>query len=64
MSQADGKNPAILVFHGVPDLVHPWVNLKFALFREYMKYLKDSGCRVCSLRDWFADALPENAGRP
>ena len=58
VSQADAENPVILLFHGVPDLVHPWVNLEFALFREYMEFLKESGCRVCSLRDWFAESLP------
>ena len=41
VSQADGTNPVILVFHGVPEYVHPWVDLEFPLFREYMNFLKD-----------------------
>ncbi len=53
VSQADGTNPVILVFHGVPEYVHPWVNLEFPLFREYMNFLKENGYQVCSLKDWF-----------
>ena len=53
VSAADDENPVILVFHGVPEYVHPWVDQKFPLFQEYMQFLKENGFRVCSLRDWF-----------
>ena len=56
--QADEDNPVILVFHGVPEFVHPWVNLDLPLFRDYMSFLKDNGFRVCSLRDHFRKSLP------
>ena len=53
IAQADDENPVILVFHGVPEYVHPWVDLDISLFREYMNILKEENYRVCSLRDWF-----------
>ena len=59
VSQADGTNPVILVFHGVPEYVHPWVNLEFPLFCEYMNFLKENGYQVCSLRDWFLPSRQE-----
>jgi len=36
IAMADEKKPVVLVFHGVPEYVHPWVNQEFPLFREYM----------------------------
>ena len=56
VSQADGTNPVILVFHGVPEYVHPWVDLEFPLFRKYMDFLEENGYRVCSLKDWFLES--------
>ena len=46
----DGKI-AVMTFHGVPDVQHPWVNTAPKKFEAYMKHLKDSGCRVIALRD-------------
>jgi hypothetical protein len=46
----DGKI-AIMTFHGVPDIKHPWVNTEPKKFKNYMEHLKKSGCRVISLRD-------------
>ena len=46
----DGKI-AVLCFHGVPALDHPWVNTDPADFEQYMKYLKDQNCTVISMRD-------------
>jgi len=46
----DGKI-AVMTFHGVPDIQHPWVNTDPKKFEAYMKHLKDSGCRVIALRD-------------
>ena len=59
VSRADEENPVILVFHGVPEYAHPWANLDFALFRNYMTFLKEHGYRVCSLKDYFLDFLPQ-----
>ena len=46
----DGKI-AVLCFHGVPALEHPWVNTDPEDFKKYMNYLKDEGCTVIALRD-------------
>lgn len=46
----DGKI-AVLQFHGVPDVAHPWVNTPPELFRQCMAYLHDNGYHVIALRD-------------
>jgi peptidoglycan/xylan/chitin deacetylase (PgdA/CDA1 family) len=46
----DGK-VVVLQFHGVPDIVHPWVNTPPEMFRQYMLYLKQNGYRVIAMRD-------------
>ena len=51
VAQTTEEDAIILVFHGVPDRVHPWVHTDFARFREYMTHLKDNDFRVLSLRD-------------
>ena len=42
---------AVLQFHGVPDIVHPWVNTPQEMFRQYMLYLKLNGYHVIALGD-------------
>ena len=42
---------AVLQFHGVPDLDHPWVNTPAGRFSDYMKYLHEGGFKVIALRD-------------
>jgi hypothetical protein len=46
----DGKI-AVLCFHGVPALEHPWVNTNTEEFKKYMQYLEDEGCTVIAMRD-------------
>jgi peptidoglycan/xylan/chitin deacetylase (PgdA/CDA1 family) len=46
----DGKI-AILTFHGVPDIRHPWVSTECEKFEAYMAHLHAQGCRVIALRD-------------
>ena len=46
----DGKI-AVLTFHGVPDLDHPWVHTDPTIFQTYMDYLHDQDCTVIALRD-------------
>lgn len=41
----------VLQFHGVPDIMHPWVHTPPERFREYMAYLKQGGFNVIALRD-------------
>ena len=42
---------AVLTFHGVPALEHPWVNTEPEVFATYMDYLRDNDCTVIALRD-------------
>ncbi len=51
VTQAKAGRPAIIQFHGVPDLEHPWVHTEPAMFDRYMKYLKDHDYTVIALRD-------------
>ncbi len=46
----DGK-VAVMTFHGVPDILHPWVSSDPAKFETYLAHLKQAGCRVIALRD-------------
>ena len=43
----------VLVFHGVPDLPHPWVNTEPARFEACMEYLAEQNCRVIPMREIF-----------
>jgi beta-mannosidase len=51
VEKAKSGKIAVLAFHGVPDLDHPWVNTDPAVFAKYMKYLHDNGYKVIALRD-------------
>lgn len=46
----DGR-VAVMTFHGVPDIKHPWVNTDPEKFESYLAHLKQEGCRVIALRD-------------
>lgn len=51
VAQAKDGKIAVMTFHGVPDIKHPWVNTDPAKFETYMQHLKDEGCKVIALRD-------------
>ncbi len=51
VAQAKEGRIAVMTFHGVPDIKHPWVNTDPAKFESYMQHLKDEGCKVIALRD-------------
>jgi peptidoglycan/xylan/chitin deacetylase (PgdA/CDA1 family) len=51
VDQAKGGRIAVLQFHGVPDLEHPWVNTSPALFEKCMNYLRENHFTVVALRD-------------
>ena len=51
LQQAAPGKIAVLTIHGVPDLIHPWVNTPPELFKAYMKFLKDNRYTVIALRD-------------
>lgn len=46
----DGR-VAVMTFHGVPDIKHPWVNTDPEKFAAYLRHLKEEGVRVIALRD-------------
>ena len=50
-SQAHSGQIAVLQFHGVPDLAHPWVNSSIKQFEQYMQYLADNNYKVIAMRD-------------
>lgn len=51
VAQAKDGKIAVMTFHGVPDIKHPWVNTDPAKFESYMQHLKDEGCTVIAMRD-------------
>ena len=51
VAQAKGGKIAVMTFHGVPDIKHPWVNTDPAKFETYLQHLKDEGCTVIAMRD-------------
>ena len=54
VSAVDGAKDgrvAIITFHGVPDIKHPWVSTDRKKFERYMAYLKDNKFNVVALRD-------------
>ncbi len=55
---ADDTRPAVILFHGVPDLVHPWVHTPPECFAKWMTYLHDHDYRVIGM----AQAAQEAAG--
>ena len=55
----DGKI-AVLCFHGVPSIEHPWVSTNLKDFEKYMQYLKDEGCTVIAMRDLAKYVNPNN----
>jgi peptidoglycan-N-acetylglucosamine deacetylase len=59
--QAREGRIAVLQFHGVPDVQHPWVHTPPPMFEQYMKYLHDHGYTVIALRELvkYADPLDE-----
>lgn len=56
LSFAGEDRAAVLVFHGVPDTVHPWVDSGPAFFRRCMEHLAAEGFRVCSLGEYLDGA--------
>ena len=51
VAQARDGKIAVMTFHGVPDIKHPWVNTDPAKFEGYLQHLKDEGCTVIAMRD-------------
>jgi peptidoglycan/xylan/chitin deacetylase (PgdA/CDA1 family) len=58
--QARNGRIAVLQFHGVPDIQHPWVNTSPVIFLQCMKYLHNERYKVVALRDLERYVDPEN----
>jgi len=56
---ATGGRIAVLTFHGVPDIEHPWVTTPRELFEEYLRFLAEHDYKAIALRD-LARYLPPN----
>lgn len=59
VAQARNGKIAVMTFHGVPDIKHPWVNTDPAKFESYMAHLKAEGCRVIAVRDLAKFVVPK-----
>ena len=51
LDQARDGQVAVLTFHGVPDLDHPWVHTNPDQFERYVAHLRDNDFTVVALRD-------------
>jgi len=58
VEQAKDGNIAVLTFHGVPDLDHPWVHTEPVQFESYMNYLHNNDCTVIAMRDLARYVVP------
>ena len=55
VSRCREENAVVLVFHGIPDTVHPWAGNTQECFLEYMEYLRNEGFRVVSMAEYLAE---------
>lgn len=51
LDQAVDGDIAVLTFHGVPDVEHPWVHTEPKQFEAYMAYLAENDYSVIALQD-------------
>lgn len=51
LEQARDGQIAVLMFHGVPEYTHPWVDTQPERFQEYMAYLAKERFTVIAMRD-------------
>jgi len=52
VEMAQPGSPVVLVYHGVPDIAHPWCNISPENFARQMEYLHQHGFQVCSFRQY------------
>ena len=63
VNQAKSGKIAVLAFHGVPYPRAPWVSTPPKTFENYMKYLRDRGCIVISVRELARYVQPSNVSQ-
>lgn len=49
LSSEDADSAVVILYHGVPDEVHPHCDTSPELFEKHMKYLSDNGFQVLSM---------------
>ena len=54
LAQCTEERPVAILYHGVPDIVHPWVTRDPQAFTREMNSLREGGFRVISFRDYAA----------
>ncbi len=54
IGQAENGKIAVLTFHGVPDLEHPWVHTEPKAFESYIEHLATNDYKVIALRDLYS----------
>ena len=55
LGSADESNVPVLLFHGVPDIVHEWVDTAPEFFEKCMKYLYENDYRVISMKQYLEE---------
>ncbi len=53
LSLCTDERPVVLVFHGVPDSVHPFVSTPLPVLESYLKELDSNGYQMMSMRDCY-----------
>ena len=53
----DEDSAAVLLYHGVPDEVHPWVSTPPEMFVRHMDRLREKNFRVVGMGAWSAELL-------
>ena len=54
LSSADENIAPVILYHGIPDIAHPWCSTSRELFEKQMKYLFDNNFKVMSMKDFMA----------
>ena len=52
LANEDENCAVTILYHGVPDLAHPWCNTPEDMFAKHMKYLADNDFCVISMKDF------------
>lgn len=64
ITEAEPDCMPVLLYHGVPEFSHPWVNTDPTVFEREMRYLADRQYRVLSFADLPAPISPKASGPP
>ncbi len=54
LASSDENAAAVILYHGVPDIHHPWCSTEVETFMEHIEFLAANNFRVMSMRDFGA----------